>query len=227
MDLFVSRADSSGIWSKPVNLGYPVNSPEDEINIVVNSGGDKAYISSNQNKGYGGYDIFEFELPSAVRPVASTYMKGVVKDIETGKPLEAYFSLIDLSNSKEIVRSFSDPENGEFLVCIPTDKAYALNVSAEGYLFYSENFELTGLASELEPYLLDVELSPIREGETMVLRNIFFDTDDFRLKESSFVELEKLIGFLNYNLGLKIEISGHTDNTGGADYNLDLSTKRA
>ena len=227
MDLFVSRLDSLGVWSKPVNLGYPVNSPEDEINIVVNAGGDKAYISSNQNNGYGGYDIFEFELPSAVRPVASSYMKGVVKDIETGKPLEAYFSLIDLSNNKEIVRSFSDPENGEFLLCIPTDNTYALNVSADGYLFYSENFELTGLASELEPYLLDVELSPIREGETMVLRNVFFDTDDFHLKKSSFAELEKLIGFLNYNPGLKIEISGHTDNTGGADYNLDLSTKRA
>jgi outer membrane protein OmpA-like peptidoglycan-associated protein/tetratricopeptide (TPR) repeat protein len=227
MDLFVSTIDSSGSWSKPVNLGYPVNSPEDEINIVVNSRGDKAYISSNQNKGKGGYDIFEFELPSDVRPVASTYMKGSVKDKETGKPLEAYFSLIDVSDGNEIVRSFSDAESGEFLVCIPTEREYALNVSAEGYLFFSENFALEGLASEVKPFLLDVALSPIREGETMILRNIFFDTDDYQLKELSDPELEKLIAFLNYNPGLKVEISGHTDNTGTENYNLELSSKRA
>jgi flagellar motor protein MotB len=227
MDLFVSRSDSAGNWLEPENLGYPINSSGDEINIVVNAWGDKAYISSNQHEGYGGYDIFNFELPLDARPTPSTFMKGVVKDKESGEPLEAYFSLTDVNSNIEIVRSFSDPANGEFLVCIPTSKVYALNVSAGGYLFYSGNFALEGLASEMEPFFVNVELSPIREGETMVLRNIFFGTDDYQLKASSFAELKKLIAFLNYNSGVKVEIRGHTDNTGDADYNKVLSAKRA
>jgi outer membrane protein OmpA-like peptidoglycan-associated protein/tetratricopeptide (TPR) repeat protein len=227
MDLFISKLDTSGSWSEPVNLGYPINSSGDEINIIVNAWGDKAYISSNMHEGFGGYDIFEFELPLVSRPVASTFMKGKVRDKETGRPLEAYFSLMDVNNGKEIVRSFSDVSTGEFLVCIPTNNEYALNVSAEGYLFYSENFSLEGLASEVEPFLLDLEMNPIRPGETMILRNIFFETDTYSLKETSFPELEKLIGFLNYNPGLKVEISGHTDTTGTEEYNFELSEERA
>lgn len=227
MDLFVSRLDSSGNWSEPVNLGYPVNTPSDEINIIVNAWGDKAYISSNQHKGMGGYDIFEFELTGDARPVASTFMKGVVKDKFSKLPLEAYFSLIDLKSGMEIVRSFSDPANGEFLVCIPTNMEYALNVSASGYLFYSENFAINGFTSAIEPYFVDVNLTPIRKDEIMVLRNIFFETDDYQLKTSSFTELKKLIEFLNNNPGLKVEIRGHTDNTGEIEYNQELSSNRA
>jgi flagellar motor protein MotB len=227
MDLFVSRIDSAGNWSGPLNLGYTVNTPSDEINIIVNAWGDKGYISSNQHDGQGGYDIFEFELTGAAKPVASTFMKGIVKDKMTKQPLEAYFSLIDLTSGNEIVRSFSDPVNGGFLVCIPTDKEYALNVSAAGYLFFSENYALAGLSSEVEPFFVDVELSPIQKGETMTLRNIFFETDGYQLEPSSFTELNKLIEFLNYNPGLKIEIGGHADGTGDAKYNLDLSAKRA
>lgn len=227
MDLFVSRLDSSGNWSGPQNLGFPVNTPSDEINIIVNAWGDKAYISSNQHGGLGGYDIFEFKLTGAAKPVASTFMKGVVRDEKTKTPLEAYFSLIDLITGREIVRSFSDPSSGEFLVCIPINHEYALNVSAEGYLFYSKNFALIGLTSAIEPFFIDVELTPIEKGETMILRNVFFQTDSYQLKVSSFAELNKLIGFLNYNSGLKVEIRGHTDNVGDASYNMELSGKRA
>ena len=227
MDLFVSRMDSTGNWTGPVNLGYPVNTPSDELNIIVNAWGDKAYISSNQHDGMGGYDIFEFQLFGPAKPIASTFMKGVVRDKVTKRPLEAYFSLIDLSNGKEIVRSFSDPASGEFLVCIPTNHQYALNVSAEGYLFYSENFALKGLTSVIQPFFIDVELTPIKKGETMILRNIFFLTDSYQLKASSSAELNKLIGFLNHNPGLKVEIRGHTDNVGDVDYNIGLSGKRA
>jgi outer membrane protein OmpA-like peptidoglycan-associated protein len=227
IDLFVSRLDSAGDWMEPVNLGYPINTAADEMNIVVNAAGDKAFISSNQLSGSGGYDIFEFEVPQKIRPVSSTYIKGIVSNSKTRKPLEAYFSLTDLLTGKEVVRSFSDQTSGEFLVCLPTNREYALNVSKNGYLFHSLNFSLTGLNSQITPYIIDIFLEPVGEGETMVLRNIFFETAKSELKPESKVELEKLIEFLNSNPKIVIEISGHTDNIGSEDFNQQLSSNRA
>lgn len=227
IDLFMSRLDENGIWSKPVNLGYPVNTPGDEINIIVNARGNKAYISANLQDGLGGYDIYEFELHEKVRPTPSTYLKGIITDAKTKLPVEAYFVLISLDTGEELVRSFSDSKNGEFLLCIPTNHNYALNVSSEGYMFFSENFSLTGFTTEVEPFIMNISLNPITIGETIVLKNIFFDTGKYQLKPESIAEMKKLVEFLEHNPSLAIEVSGHTDNIGSKDFNLELSRNRA
>jgi outer membrane protein OmpA-like peptidoglycan-associated protein len=227
IDLYVSRADSLGQWSTPENLGYPINTSADEINIIVTASGEKAYISADRLGGMGGYDIFEFPLYENIRPQPATYAKGKVTDAVTRKPLEAYFTLTDLLTKKEIVRSFSDAATGEFIVCIPANRHYALTVSRKGYLFYSENIAISGFVTELKPHLINIALQPIETGETMVLRNIFFDTDKYELKEASLVELDILVNFLKNNPGIGVQISGHTDSIGSADYNLTLSRNRA
>lgn len=227
IDLFMSRKDSLGNWSKPVNLGYPINTSGDEINIIVNARGNRAYISAEQLSGHGGYDIYSFELYNEIRPVSSIYMKGLVKDAEDGRPLEAFFSLTGLDSGQTIVRSFSDPSTGAFLVCIPTNREYALNVSKKGYLFYSENIALKGTATSLDPFLVNIYLDPVKTGQKAVLRNIFFETDEYSLKTKSRAELRKLVEFLSFHPDVKIEISGHTDNVGSKDYNLQLSENRA
>jgi len=122
-----------------------------------------------------------------------TYFKGVVFDKETNKRLEAKFELTDLSTGKSVSRSSSDPVTGEFLLALPLDKEYGLNVSKPGYLFYSDHFELRGENSKAKPFIYNVPLQPIRVGETVILKNIFFDTDKFNLKEESRSELAKLI----------------------------------
>lgn len=227
MDLYFSRKDSSGVWSMPVNLGFPVNTSGDEINIIVNATGDKAYISADKYEGKGGFDIFEFDLPPYARPNPSTYVNGFVFDAKTQKPLEAYFSLTDLQSGKEVVRSFSDKITGEFLVCIPANRNYALSVSKENYLFHSENFALVANSAALLPFRLNIALKPVVAGEIMVLRNVFFDNDQYFLKEESRVELNYLLNLIRQNPGLKIEISGHTDNVGSEEYNQTLSENRA
>lgn len=227
IDLYVSRADSAGKWGTPVNLGFPINTAADEINIIVTASGHKAYISADRLGGMGGYDIFEFPLHESIRPQPATYAKGRVVSAVTRAPLEAYFSLTDLLTKKEIVRSFSDAATGEFIVCIPANRHYALNVSRKGYLFYSENIAISDLATKVQPHLINIALQPIEAGETMVLRNIFFDTDKYDLKETSVVELEHLVAFLKNNPGIGVQISGHTDSIGSADYNLALSRNRA
>jgi outer membrane protein OmpA-like peptidoglycan-associated protein len=226
-DLFFSRLDADGNWSTPVDMGYPINTYADEITLVVNAKGDVAYISSDKLGGKGGMDIYSFRLYKEAQPVQVTYFKGVVFDKETKKRLEAKFELTDLATGNTVSRSSSDPVSGEFLLSLPTEKDYGLNVSRPGYLFYSDHFALRGESSKKEPFIYNVPLQPIRVGETVILKNIFFDTDKFDLKEESRTELGKLMQLLNGNPDIRIEISGYTDNTGSADHNLVLSRNRA
>ncbi len=226
-DLFVSRQDSSGKWSKPVNLGYPVNTRNDEINLVINAGGDAAYISSAKEGGFGNTDIYRFELPKEARPSPVSYVKGKVYDKNDGHPLAAAFELIDMQSGKSVVSSVSDVTNGEFILSLPVDKDYALNVSCTGYLFYSRNFSIHDGHEPGNPVNLDVPMQAMLVGEKVVLHNIFFDTDKFDIKPDSKAELDKLVEFLGKNPGMKIEISGHTDNVGSVAHNLQLSQDRA
>ena len=227
LDLYYSRKDANGKWKNPVDMGYPINTYADEITLVVNAGGDLAYFSSDKFGGKGKQDIYAFKLYPEARPGKATYMKGIVFDRDTKKRLEAKFELIDLATDKTVVKATSDPINGEFLLSLPTEKNYALNVSKEGYLFYSDHFELKGQSSKARLFIKNIPLQMIRIGETVVLKNIFFDTDKFDLKEESRAELGKLIAFLASNKDIHIELSGHTDNMGTADHNIVLSQNRA
>lgn len=233
-DLFVSRkilaypSDSLKIseWQTPVNLGYPINTYKDEIGLIVNARGNLAMFSSDRLSKQG-KDIYEFDLYEQARPVKVNYVKGKVFDADTKKRLKAKFELIDLETAKLVVESHSNSINGEYLVCLPIDKNYALNVSKKGYLFYSENFSLKNLDDPSRPYLMDVPLLPIKVGEKVVLKNIFFETDSYELKLESKAELEKLIYYMKENPGIKVEISGHTDNVGSKEHNKRLSHNRA
>ncbi len=226
-DIFYSRKDSAGNWGKAVNIGYPINTFADESYLIVNSAGDLAYFASDRPGGKGHLDIYSFPLYAKARPKMVTYMKGTVYDKNSYAKLYAKFELIDLKTGKTFLESYSDTLTGEFLVCLPSEKDYALNISKDGYLFYSENFKLSGVHPNSDPYLKDVPLQPIKVNETVVLKNIFFDTDKYDLKPESTTELERLKALLLKNPKLKIEIDGHTDNVGEAAYNQVLSENRA
>jgi outer membrane protein OmpA-like peptidoglycan-associated protein len=207
-----------------MNLGYPINTHFAEEGLIVNARGSTAYYSSNR-KGFGGRDIFTFELYKEAQPTPVSYMKGSVFDSETKNPLKARFELIDLHNGNSVMDAYSN-DDGSFLVCIPNGKNYALNVNKKGYLFYSDNFTM-GTGDYLKPFTKDIPLEAIKAGGKIILKNIFFDLESFKLKEESKIELDKLYILLKNNENIKIEISGHTDNTGQKDYNLKLSENRA
>jgi len=226
-DLFYSRRLNENLWQKPVNLGYPVNTTADEINIFIAPDGKQAYISTDKQNPSGNYDIYCFDLPAHARAEAVTYMKGVVRDNETLQPLKAHFELIDISANELRVESYSDENNGSFLVVLPLDKDYALHVKKEGYLFYSEHFKTLEASTEKEPVINDIFLKPVRENQVLVMNNVFFETNQYGLKPESFAELNSLVSLLKANQTITVEIGGHTDNTGLEDNNMVLSENRA
>ena len=226
LDIFMSRKDEKGEWGTPVNLGYPINTFNDENSLLVSANGTIAYFASDREGGYGSLDLYQFELPENLKPITVNYLKGKVYDAATKKPLEARFELIDLATGETVVQSYADQSNGEYLVSLPINKEYALNASFDGYLFFSENFLLEQGTAQ-EPYKKDVPLQKIEIDKTVVLKNVFFDTDKYDLKPKSKVELDKLVKFLTKNPTVKIELGGHTDNVGTSKANLLLSNNRA
>ncbi len=226
LDIFKSTLQEDGEWTRPINLGYPINTAQDENSLFVSANGKLALFASDRAGGFGGLDLYSFELPEQMKPIMVTYLKGKVYDEVTKKPLESVFELIDLSTGKTVVTSFSNPNSGEYLVSLPSGKEYALNASKTGYLFFSETFSLVNKES-VEPFKKDVPLSPIAVNSKVVLKNIFFETGKYDLKNQSIAEINKLFEFLSNNKTLKIEIGGHTDNVGSSNSNMVLSQNRA
>ena len=226
-DIYYSKRKADGTWGKPKNIGYPLNTVSDEIHLVVSANGRTGYFSSDRDSGFGSLDIYSFELYEAARPAAVTFLKGKVIDSKTGKPLEAQFEIIDVLTNQTRVLSMSDPLSGEFLVTLPTGSSYALNVSAKGYTFFSENYKLGTKLKPTDVFDINIGLTPIAKGEKIVLRNIFFESGSAELKKESAAELDKLFQFMTFNSTMKVEISGHTDDVGNDEANMKLSDSRA
>ncbi|HUX57284.1 MAG TPA: OmpA family protein [Bacteroidales bacterium] len=224
-DIYISRMNDDSTWTEPQNLGYPINSYNDEMGLVIESGGQKAFFSSIRDK-LNGKDIFSFYLYESVRPAPVSYMKGRVYDKETGKLLKADYELINLTTGKITIKSSTD-RSGNFLVCLPSGYNYGINVNKAGYLFYSENFMFEGEHTFIEPFVKRISLNPIKIGEKMQLSNVFYEIDSWQLKKESVSELNNLVDLLSDNEDIIIEISGYTDSTGSDEHNLELSEKRA
>ncbi len=251
-DLYISHFQNDSTWSMPQNLGYPINTKGDEATLSVSIDGKTAFYAKDENTAAGtkiNYDLYAFELPVAARAQPVTYAKAKVVDTDTKTPLSSRVEIVDLATQKTIIVSNTD-ENGEFLICLPLGKNYALNVSKAQYAFQSDNFNLAEKNTAEKPFLLEINLQPIkiiastpsttapkeslREGgekpkeeKAIILKNVFFDTDKADLRPESFSELNKLKLLLTENPTMRIEIRGHTDSQGSEEHNLDLSSRRA
>ncbi len=249
-DLFFARKKKEKEWFTPKNLGYPINTEAGEGALVLSLDGKTGYFASDTKnvktdesvfdsgtKG-GHTDLYSFELYKEARPQPVTYVQAYVYDLETKKKLSANVDFIDLNSGETYASSFTD-QDGEFLVCLPMGKNYALNISKEKYLFHSENFSLEKTQSLNNPFLLKIGLQPIKDklisttvepattSPPVVLRNVLFETGSAELKPESLFELNQLLQLLENNNTLKIQINGHTDDVGSGDNNLTLSTNRA
>lgn len=225
-DLFISRQDELGRWSLAKNIGYPANSKHNDINIITSIDGKQSLISSDRAGGKGNMDIYAFDNYQEIIPKKIMYIEGIIVDEITRKPLNAKVQITNISTSEKINTTFSDPITGGFLLIVFPGVEYAFNISKDGYLFLSENINLkdtTGITSVKQLF----ELSPIAKGNHLVMNNVFFEFNEYRLLSPSFIELNKLAEILIQNPDFNIEIIGHTDSIGDPAYNMQLSLNRA
>jgi len=253
-DIFKSVLEN-GKWSTPENLGYPVNSPDDDVYFAISGSGRRGYYASAKEGGFGEKDLYVItflgpEKPFAlsgednliasaqepikakaaeaieIKTISLTILKGTITDAFTKKILEASIELVDNVKNEAIATFKSNSSTGKYLVSLPSGKNYGIAVKAEGYLFHSENFDIPA-SSGYQEIIKDVELKNVAVGSIIVLRNIFFDFDKATLRPESANELERLIKLLNDLPTLKIEISSHTDSKGSDSYNMTLSQARS
>jgi outer membrane protein OmpA-like peptidoglycan-associated protein/tetratricopeptide (TPR) repeat protein len=224
-DIFVTRKLPDGKWSKPENLGYPINTIEDEGSLVVAADGKTAYFSSDRSDTKGGLDIYTFELRPDIRPLKTLWVKGRVFDNKTKNGLPSTVELTDVT-TRQLISKLQTDEDGNYLITLPMGKDYAFNVHRKGYLFYSENYNMSDISSD-STYTADIPLQPIAADAHIVLKNVFFDTKKMDLKPESITELDNVVRLMNENPNMKVMISGFTDNVGKPLDNLALSKGRA
>ncbi|MBS1665305.1 MAG: PD40 domain-containing protein [Bacteroidetes bacterium] len=224
-DLFVTRKGPQGVWSKPENLGYPINTIENEGSLVVAANGKTAYYASDRSDTRGGLDLYSFDLRQDIRPAQTLWVKGKVFDRQSHKGLPSNVVLTDLS-TREVVSNLQTDETGNYLVTLPKGKDYAFNVKRKGYLFFSDNFSLSHAGGDTT-FNIDIPLQPIEANAAIVLNNIFFETNKYELKSESQTELDEVVQLLKDNPTVHIQIDGHTDNVGKAPDNKTLSENRA
>ena len=232
-DLFVTHRRGEE-WNPPRNLGFPVNTEQHEGALTVHPNGTDAYYTAPATSAAGRrphLDIYRFTLEPALRAQPVSYVYGRVKDVRSHEPLVATIEIYELERPERIFH-YQSSENGTFMAALPHGVEYGLHVRADGYVFYSDQFALDADA----PYdaeLLEALLVPVvatelaTREETVVLRNIQFETNSARLRVSSFAELNRLLTLLRDYPGMAITIAGHTDNVGETDFNQRLSEERA
>lgn len=224
-DIFYIRKGPGGTWSKPINLGYPINTIHREGTLFIGADGKTAYYASDRSDSKGGMDIYSFELREDVRPYKTLWVRGKVFDKKTSAGLPSSVELIDI-NGRQIISKVQTDELGNYMITLPIGKDYAFNVNRKGYLFYSENISLSKDPAD-SVFQKDIALQPIEVNASVVLNNVFFDVNKWDIKPESQVELDKVVQLLNENPGVRIRITGHTDNVGKPADNLSLSNNRA
>ncbi len=224
-DILMSKRDEAGAWGKPTNLGYPINTSGDELSFTLSADGLLGFYSSSKKGGYGEQDIYSIRMPKSKKPNLAL-LTGKVVEEATNKPVEATIYVIDNDANEEVARFKSNSKSGEYLVALPAGKNYGINIEKEGHLFHSENVYLEKDAS-YKSLKKNVKLMSAQPGAKIVLNNIFFETSKYTLTQSSNAELKNLEKLLKKNPRIRVEISGHTDNTGNAQANQLLSENRA
>ncbi len=224
LDIFYSRLGEDGKWSKPVNIGYPINTPKDESGFLVSTNGKTGYFTSTKHNGPGGYDVYGFNLYKEARPEEVMLIKGEVKQEDNQQPVNARIELKNVV-TKKITEIPVDSMTGKYVAALVFKNDYILTVKTDDYAYESKYIAKTD--SVVEETKVNFEVKPIVVGESYRLNDIFFSTNSAELTPESCFVLDGFIEFLSDNGKIKVSIQGHTDNIGKAEDNLLLSENRA
>lgn len=224
-DIFYSRMNDNGVWSKPKNLGYPINSPDDEVGFFVSTDGSKGFFASNKYHGVGGWDLYSFNLYEEARPERILFLKGSVRDENTTEPVKARIELKNVE-TKKVEEIPLDSNTGNYVAVAPYNHDYVMTVKKEGFVYETKYI---AKVDSIHPVVrkVDVDIKPIELNQSYRINDIYFGFNKFDLTDESKFVLDQLIEFLKENPAICIQIQGHTDNIGNDADNLKLSDNRA
>lgn len=226
LDIFYIREEANGTWSKPKNIGYPINSKEDELGLFVSTDGHLAYYSSRVG---GNWNIYSFELYEEARPKSVTILKGELKD-EKGEPVKDATIEIAYAGSDEVTNVKVNGDDGKYAVVVKTEtkQDVMVTVKKENHAFDSkliakEEFK----KEEVVIREKDLTVKKLKVGEAYTINDILYATNSATLTDKSKFILKGFASFLKENPTIDVAIQGHTDDVGDDEKNLKLSESRA
>jgi len=260
-DVFMTVRGENGEWAPPVNLGYPINTPGDEVFYRTTPDTAIAHYSATLESTLGWKDIYRIRylpppepepevveepepqpkvdtvvmvIKDTVRiveqvapPVDTTFrLLGTVLEEGTTNAVAAKIDLIDLDRNQVIATTISNPRTGSFRFTLAERKSYGVEITSEGYMLYLDVIGLPKDPDEKE-MIKNFFLKKVKVGETVILKNIFFEFNSAKLTSESYPELNRVFRLLTTNPTIRIEVSGHTDNVGSLESNTRLSEARA
>lgn len=224
-DIFYSDKDSLAQWNTPENIGFPINSPEDDLDFVWSADGKRGYFSSTREGGFGEEDLYQIDRK--VPPSPLLLLSGLVTN-NSGMGLDAKLVITDLDLGNLAIETNTNNASGKYTVLLKPGKNYGVQLLAPNYLPFSETISLEeAISNEYTEIKKDFVLQRLQIGNSSILQNVFFDTDKYELRPNSYLELNALVLFLKQNKLLHLRIGGHTDNVGDEAHNLKLAQNRA
>jgi len=226
LDIFYSQYTGNGQWSEPKNMGYPINSENDELGLIVSSNGKRIFFSSRSYSKDGNWDIYSAGLYEAARPKKVLFVKGKLKNDEGVEITDATVGLKSLQ-SNEITEGMVDSYSGNYAVAVPVkkDERFLLTVKKDNHFFNSKFIE-----PEKEEYdpptTVDFKIGIVEKNKPVRLDNVNFEVNSHELDDISKSNINQLVEFMKEKPEIQIALHGHTDNVGDTEYNINLSQQR-
>lgn len=227
-DIYFSQLQPNGKWNEPKNIGYPINTEGNDLGFIVSTNGQKAYFSSDRIDENPGWDIYSFDLYDEARPHKVLFAKGKLIDDKGQIITDAKVEIKNVETNKT-VSAMVDKKTGDYAVAIANDKDddLLLTVKKKDFAFTSKFIDPKQIGRIDVPIKVNMEMRPIKVGETVEINDINFATNSANFDKSSLFILDNFVQFLKDNPKIKIGIQGHTDNVGNPQTNMKLSQERA
>ncbi|WP_181305733.1 OmpA family protein [Rufibacter sp. XAAS-G3-1] len=228
-DIFTVKFDTvARRWSRPENMGYPVNTPDDDTYYRLSPDGSYAYLSSYRMGGYGEKDIY------TINYIRNANVRGHVyslRDSTIIPGVELVFTGTTASNAPLEYRDVTKPDSGNYQVSVLSARPYQVTLTRDGRTLATEQYEVPLSLSdttvfEKDFYIAFEDTSGVGTG-AFVFKRIYYDTDKYNLRPESISELDNLVRVMKANPSLRISIDGHTDSRASDAYNVTLGENRA